>query len=80
MKDQLTPRCRCVDVFGEQAVRWALVPSAVDSRSSSLAGSRNKGIETLPFGVGEIGRVAPFHAQERTSSTCPTQNTRSSPV
>jgi integrase len=25
MKDQLTPRCRCVDVFGEQAVRWALV-------------------------------------------------------
>ena len=25
--------------------------------------------QTLPFGVGEIGRVAPFHAQERTSST-----------
>ena len=28
---------------------------AVDSRSSSLAGSRNMGLETLPLGVGEIG-------------------------
>jgi hypothetical protein len=27
------------------------------------------GLQTLPFGVGEIGWVAPFHAQERTSST-----------
>ncbi len=27
--------------------------------------------QTLPFGVGEIGGVAPFHAQERTSSTYP---------
>jgi hypothetical protein len=26
-------------------------------------------LQTLPFGVGEIGGVAPFHAQERTSST-----------
>jgi hypothetical protein len=24
--------------------------------------------ETLPFGVGQIGNIAPFHAQERTSS------------
>ena len=28
-------------------------------------------LQTLPFGVGEIGGVAPFHAQERTSSTYP---------
>ena len=29
--------------------------------------------ETLPFSVGQIGRVAPFHAQERTSSIRPTR-------
>src|SRR5215217_6666359 len=45
----------------------------VDSGSTSLAGSRNIGLKTLPFSVGEIGGVAPFHAQERTSSTCPTR-------
>ena len=28
-------------------------------------------LQTLPFGVGEIGGVAPFLAQERTSSTYP---------
>src|SRR5215208_745501 len=28
-------------------------------------------LQTLPFSVGEIGGVAPFHAQERTSSTYP---------
>jgi hypothetical protein len=27
--------------------------------------------QTLSFGVGEIGGVAPFHTQERTSSTYP---------
>jgi hypothetical protein len=30
-------------------------------------------LQTRPFGVGEISRVAPFHAQESTSSTCPTR-------
>ena len=30
-------------------------------------------LQTLPFGISEIGRVAPFHAQERTSSTCTTR-------
>ena len=29
--------------------------------------------QTLPFGVREISGVAPFHAQERTSSTYPTR-------
>src|SRR5215218_10098455 len=43
--------------------------AAVGFRSSSLVGRRNMEFQTLPFGVGEIGRVAPFHAQERTSST-----------
>ena len=31
------------------------------------------GLQTPPFDVGEIGRVAPFHAQERKSSTYPTR-------
>src|SRR5215218_3779055 len=43
--------------------------AAVGFRSSSLVGRRNMELQALPFGVGEIGRVAPFHAQERTSST-----------
>jgi hypothetical protein len=30
-------------------------------------------LQTLPFGVGKIGCVAPFHAQERLSSTYPTR-------
>ena len=30
-------------------------------------------LQILPFGVGEIGGVAPFHAQERTSSTYPSR-------
>ena len=47
--------------------------AAVDSRSSSLVGSWKMGLDALPFSVGEMCRVAPFHAQERTSSTCPTR-------
>ena len=31
------------------------------------------GLQILPFGIGEIGWVASFHAQERTSSTYPTR-------
>src|SRR5215204_1567304 len=45
----------------------------ISSEPTSLAGSRNIGLKILPFSVGEIGGVAPFHAQERTSSTCPTR-------
>src|SRR5215203_6607516 len=44
---------------------------AVGFRSSSLVGRRNMELQTLPFSIGEIGGVAPFHAQERTSSTYP---------
>ena len=39
----------------------------MDFRSSSLVGRRDIELKTLPFGIGEIGRVAPFHAQERRS-------------
>src|SRR5919112_3429696 len=46
---------------------------AVGFRSSSLVGRWNMELQTLPFGVGEIGGVAPFHAQERTSSTYPSR-------
>jgi len=46
---------------------------AVGFRSSPLVGRRNMELKTPPFGVGEIGGVASFHAQERTSSTCPTR-------
>jgi len=42
-------------------------------RSSSLVGRWNMELQILPFGVGEIGGVAPFHAQERTSSTYPSR-------
>jgi hypothetical protein len=31
------------------------------------------GLQTLPFSVGKIGGVAPFHAQERMSSIYPTR-------
>jgi hypothetical protein len=34
-------------------------------------GRRNVRLDALPLGVGEIGQIAPFHAQERTSSTHP---------
>ncbi len=50
--------------------------AAVGFRSSSLVGKRNMRLQTLPFGVGEISGVAPFHAQERTSSTYPTRFTK----
>jgi hypothetical protein len=40
-------------------------------RASSLFGRRDVGFETLPFGIAEIGRVAPFHGSERKSSTSP---------
>ena len=40
-------------------------------RASSLFGRRDVGFETLPFGIAEIGRVAPFHRSERKSSTSP---------
>jgi hypothetical protein len=30
-------------------------------------------LQTLPFSIGEIGGVAPFHAQERTSLTYPSR-------
>src|SRR5918995_6570895 len=40
-------------------------------RASSLFGRRDVGFETLPFGITEIGRVAPFHGSERKSSTSP---------
>jgi len=43
----------------------------VDPRSSSLVGRRNVGLDAFPFGVGQIGQVAPFHAQERTLSFPP---------
>ena len=46
---------------------------AVGFRSSSLVGRRNIEFQTLPFGVGEVGCVAPFHAQERTSPTYPSR-------
>jgi hypothetical protein len=40
-------------------------------RASSLFGRRDVGFETLPFGITEIGRVAPFHGSERKPSTSP---------
>src|SRR5215212_670299 len=40
-------------------------------RASSLFGRGDVGFETLPFGITEIGRVAPFHGSERKSSTSP---------
>jgi hypothetical protein len=43
----------------------------VNSRSSPLVGSRNVGLKDLPFCVGEIGRIAPFHALERTPLAYP---------
>jgi hypothetical protein len=45
----------------------------MNPRSSPLVGSTNVGLEDLPFAFGEVGRVALFHAQERTSSTHPSR-------
>jgi hypothetical protein len=44
---------------------------SVDPRSSSLVGRRNVGLDAFPFGVGQIGQVAPFHVSERTPSSPP---------
>jgi len=45
----------------------------VDPRSTSLVGSTNVRLEDLSFGIGEVGRIALFHVQERKSSTHPTR-------
>jgi hypothetical protein len=46
---------------------------AVGFRSASFVGSWNVRLQSLPLGVSEMGWVAPFHAQERTSLTYPTR-------
>jgi hypothetical protein len=45
----------------------------MDPGSSSLVGRRYVRLETLPFGISQIGSVAPFHSQERTSQIRPTR-------
>ena len=41
----------------------------MDPGSSSVFGSWDVGLETPPFGIGKIGGIAPFHAQELRSSS-----------
>src|SRR5215211_4529299 len=45
----------------------------VSLRSASPAGRRNVRLDAPPLGIREISRIAPFHAQERTSSTYPSR-------
>jgi hypothetical protein len=42
-------------------------------RTSSPAGRRDVRLDAPPFGIREISRIAPFHAEERTSQTYPSR-------